>query len=103
MGLDAKRGAAFPPELYEDILSGWKNKRERSRQAHRASRRRTFRRNGGKVRSDGHRDGLEPFLPIARACRTLGSSKENSGKSGVLNVSSKRLTATGFSGSSWKR
>ncbi len=26
MGLDARRGAGFPPELYEDILRGWKTK-----------------------------------------------------------------------------
>jgi hypothetical protein len=26
MGLDARRGAGFPPELYEDILQGWKTK-----------------------------------------------------------------------------
>ncbi len=27
MGLDARRGAGFPPELYEDIVQGWKTKR----------------------------------------------------------------------------
>jgi len=26
MGLDARRGSGFPPELYEDILQGWKTK-----------------------------------------------------------------------------
>ncbi len=26
MGLDARRGAGFPPELYDDILQGWKTK-----------------------------------------------------------------------------
>ncbi len=26
MGLDARRGAGFPPELYEDVLQGWKTK-----------------------------------------------------------------------------
>ncbi len=26
MGLDARRGAGFPPELYEDIPRGWKTK-----------------------------------------------------------------------------
>ncbi len=35
-----RRGAGFPPELYEEMLQGWKTKRERSRQAHLASRRR---------------------------------------------------------------
>ncbi len=29
MGLDARRSAGFPPELYEDMLQGWKTKRER--------------------------------------------------------------------------
>ena len=33
MGMDARRGADFPPELYEDILRGGKTRRERSRQA----------------------------------------------------------------------
>jgi hypothetical protein len=47
MGLDARRGAGFPPELYDDILQGWKTKRERSRRAHFASRRRKLVRNGG--------------------------------------------------------
>ncbi len=46
MGLDARRGAGFPPELYEDILQGWKTKRERSKRAHFASRRRKLVRNG---------------------------------------------------------
>ncbi len=47
MGLDARRGAGFPPELYEDILQGWKTKREPSRRAHFASHRRKLVRNGG--------------------------------------------------------
>ncbi len=47
MGLDARRGAGFPPELDEDILQGWKTKRERSRPFHFASRRRRLVRNGG--------------------------------------------------------
>ncbi len=57
MGLDARRGAGFPPELYEDILQGWKTKRERSRQAHCASRRRKLVRNGGSP----CRLGSDPF------------------------------------------
>ncbi len=47
MGLDARRGAGFPPELYENILQGWKTKRERSRRAHFASRRGTLGRKSG--------------------------------------------------------
>ncbi len=47
MGLDARRGAGFPPELYDDILQGWKTKRERSRQIHFASRRRKLVRYAG--------------------------------------------------------
>jgi len=47
MGLDARRGAGFPPELYDDILHGGKTKSQRSRQAHFASRRRTLVRYAG--------------------------------------------------------
>ncbi|CAB4243464.1 protein of unknown function [Methylacidimicrobium sp. AP8] len=45
-GLGCEAGAGFPPELYEDILRGWKTKRERSRRARFASRRRKLVRNG---------------------------------------------------------
>ncbi len=31
MGLDARRVAGFPSELYDDMLRGGKTKRERSR------------------------------------------------------------------------
>jgi hypothetical protein len=47
MGLDARRGAGFPPKLYDDILRGGKTKAQRSRQVHCASRRRTLVRYAG--------------------------------------------------------
>jgi hypothetical protein len=47
MGLDARRGAGFPPELYDDILHGGKTKAQRSRQVQFASRRRTLVRHAG--------------------------------------------------------
>ncbi len=47
MGLDATRGAGFPPELYDDIRQGGKTKSERSSEVHFASRRRTLGRQAG--------------------------------------------------------
>jgi hypothetical protein len=47
MGLDARRAAGFPPELYDDILHGGKTKAQRSRQVHFASRRRSLVRYAG--------------------------------------------------------
>ncbi len=46
MDLDARRGAGFPPERYEDILQGWKTKPNEADKPIFASRRRKLVRNG---------------------------------------------------------
>jgi hypothetical protein len=58
MGLDARRAAGFPPELYDDILHGGKTKAQRSRQVHFASRRRSLVRYAGQTGRLGMRAAI---------------------------------------------
>ncbi len=52
MGLDARRGAGFPPDLYERHTARMENQAQRSRRAYFASRRRKLVWSRGVARCD---------------------------------------------------